>query len=818
MYLGMDSDSGTLMAVKQVSLGHSGSSSTKLAEHIKSLEAEVNLLKQLDHPNIVRYLGTDKTGKILNIFLEYVPGGSIASLLANFGSFKEPVVKLYTKQILLGLEYLHRNAIMHRDIKGANILVDNTGTVKLADFGASKKIEELVTVGSGANSVKGTPYWMAPEVITQTGHGRQADIWSVACTVIEMATGKPPWSQYGSQVSAMFHIAKSKGPPLIPHELSPECKDFLYLCFNRNWRERPSAETLLQHPFVSDVLCPTQAQFLPMGVPGAGQMAQVRQSSQVGQVGQVSQGQIVQQPRARRQLQMADVSQGPAQPQRQDQVQAQNEEQKAPSRLQPTLIASSQRKVALRASAPVFSAAVAREREAANVGVDSSRADSSANSSSSANFIAKMGAQAPKQAMAGAQGRMGPQPATAVDDNPMHMPSSPKPTYAAAVAGEAAKVPTAAPLKTNTTTTAANAVSAALLPNTTEASGANRIASRSATTITTTNNSNSSSERFNPMEEPEGIHQQAKLAIDSLKTAMGANSTGGATTASLGCRDGRNSGQASSIGGGISYVGVRASLTSASSGAASGTKSGSVGTIGTTGTSDSAGPIVYTVAGENSNDSSIPGLPWDVRESWASGGTIGTAVGGASGASGPSGASGASGASSGMTSRTITTSRNTTNSSGGADSAGITHTTGSTVVNARFDSSLDKSLDRGLDRSWSSTSSHDSLSERREGRMGSINMSSLHRPRSASGAREFTTPRKSQTVPRSAASTPGQTPSRIPRPSNRHSTPMTRKSPTKLAGGRHSMPTPGRQYAERLERKQSSGMAPPPPRNAYRKL
>lgn len=807
MYLGMDSDSGTLMAVKQVSLGHSGSSSTKLAEHIKSLEAEVNLLKQLDHPNIVRYLGTEKTGKVLNIFLEYVPGGSIASLLANFGSFKEPVVKLYTKQILLGLEYLHRNAIMHRDIKGANILVDNTGTVKLADFGASKKIEELVTVGSGANSVKGTPYWMAPEVITQTGHGRQADIWSVACTVIEMATGKPPWSQYGSQVSAMFHIAKSKGPPLIPHELSPECKDFLYLCFNRNWRERPSAETLLQHPFVSDVRCPT-AQFLQaeapqndsrldsnapaarhQGVPGAGQMARVTQVSQVAQ-GQAGQ------PRARRQLQMVDASQGMVQ------VQAQNREQLPQPPLPQTSMATSQRKIAMRASAPVFSAVVAREREAAKVGVDSS-----ANSGSSTKLIAKMGSHAPKQASAlsNAHGQMGIRPsATAIDDDSDSLPS-PKPTYAAAVAGATFNVANEASVA-NTS----NADAVAPSGNTVKAVGASIVASRSAmtTATATTNNSNSSSERFNPMEEPEGIHQQAKLAIDSLKTAMGATSAGGATTASLGCRDGRDSTLASSIGGGISSVGVRASLTSASSGAASGTtKSGSAGTIGTTGTCDSAGPIVYTVAGENSNDSSIPGLPWDVRESWASGGTIGTAVGGASGASGPSGAS------SGMTSRTVTT------SSGGTDSAGATHTTGSTVVNGRFDSSLDKSLDRGLDRSWSSTSSHDSLSERRDGRMGSINMNSLHRPRSASGVREFATPRKSQSaVPRSAASTPGQTPSRIPRPPNRHSTPMTRKSPTKLAGGRHSMPTPGRQYAERLERKQSSGMAPPPPRGVYRKL
>jgi hypothetical protein len=203
--------------------------------------------------------GTERSSGSLNIFLEYVPGGSIASLLAKFGSFRETVVRVYTRQILSGLAYLHGHGIAHRDIKGANILVDNTGLVKLADFGASRRIEDLVTMESGFKSVKGTPYWMAPEVIKQSGHGRQADIWSVACTVIEMATGKPPWSQFGSQVSAMFAIASSKGPPTIPEHVSPDCKDFLYLCFNRNWRERPQAATLLQHPFVANAAVRTVA-------------------------------------------------------------------------------------------------------------------------------------------------------------------------------------------------------------------------------------------------------------------------------------------------------------------------------------------------------------------------------------------------------------------------------------------------------------------------------------------------------------------------------------------------------------------------------
>ncbi|KAK9818541.1 hypothetical protein WJX74_002024 [Apatococcus lobatus] len=256
VFLGMNNDNGKLMAVKQVLISKDADVAGRVAENVRGLELEVSVLRELKHPNIVQYLGTTRTEEHLNIFLEYVPGGSIASLINSFGPFEETVIKKYTRQILLGLDYLHKKKVMHRDIKGANILVNDHGLVKLADFGASKTIESLVTMDSGCKDIKGTPYWMAPEVIKQTGAGRQADIWSVACTVIEMATGKPPWSQFSSQVSALFHIAASKGPPPIPENVSPECQNFLLLCFNRSPRDRPNAARLLQHPFLANVKDP----------------------------------------------------------------------------------------------------------------------------------------------------------------------------------------------------------------------------------------------------------------------------------------------------------------------------------------------------------------------------------------------------------------------------------------------------------------------------------------------------------------------------------------------------------------------------------
>lgn len=157
VYLGMDAQSGLLMAVKQVELG-SGKNVERKRGMIEALEREIELLKELQHENIVQYLGeidmflasveqeaddvdSSIDGTHLNIFLEYVPGGSIAALLNNYGAFEEALVRNFVRQILTGLNYLHEREIIHRDIKGANILVDNKGGIKISDFGISKKVE-----------------------------------------------------------------------------------------------------------------------------------------------------------------------------------------------------------------------------------------------------------------------------------------------------------------------------------------------------------------------------------------------------------------------------------------------------------------------------------------------------------------------------------------------------------------------------------------------------------------------------------------------------------------------------------------------------
>lgn len=172
---------------------------------VQDLMREIDLLASLEHKHIVSYIGTQCTFDSLYLFTEYITGGSLYSILAEFGALDEEVIAVYTRQVLLGLSYLHRRHIIHRDIKGANILITNTGVVKLSDFGCSKAINGLSTPTGAAmdasfRRIKGTIPFMAPEVIRQTGHGRKSDIWSVGCVVLEMATGCMPWAQFSNKV------------------------------------------------------------------------------------------------------------------------------------------------------------------------------------------------------------------------------------------------------------------------------------------------------------------------------------------------------------------------------------------------------------------------------------------------------------------------------------------------------------------------------------------------------------------------------------------------------------------------------------------
>ncbi|XP_052144527.1 mitogen-activated protein kinase kinase kinase 3-like isoform X1 [Oryza glaberrima] len=245
VYLGFNSENGQFCAIKEVQVFLDDSHSK---ERLRQLNQEIDMLKQLSHQNIVQYYGSELADEALSIYLEYVSGGSIHKLLREYGPFKEPVIRNYTRQILSGLAYLHGRNTVHRDIKGANILVGPNGEVKLADFGMAKHVTSFAEI----RSFRGSPYWMAPEVVMNNkGYNLAVDIWSLGCTIIEMATAKHPWYPY-EDVAAIFKIANSKDIPEIPDCFSKEGKDFLSLCLKRDPVQRPSAALLLGHPFVQD--------------------------------------------------------------------------------------------------------------------------------------------------------------------------------------------------------------------------------------------------------------------------------------------------------------------------------------------------------------------------------------------------------------------------------------------------------------------------------------------------------------------------------------------------------------------------------------
>lgn len=251
VYEGISSE-GFFFAVKEVSLLEQGSQS------VYQLEQEIEMLSQFEHENIVRYLGTETADSKLYIFLELVTQGSLANLYQKY-VLRDSHASAYTRQILLGLKYLHDKKVVHRDIKSANILVASDGTVKLADFGLAK-----ATRLNDLKSCKGTIFWMAPEVLNHmnNGYGLPADIWSLGCTVLEMLTRHVPY--YPLELGqAIYRIGKGE-PPSIPDDLSNDARDFIQKCLLVNPNDRPTAAELLEHPFVRRPLYTSSGSESPM--------------------------------------------------------------------------------------------------------------------------------------------------------------------------------------------------------------------------------------------------------------------------------------------------------------------------------------------------------------------------------------------------------------------------------------------------------------------------------------------------------------------------------------------------------------------------
>ncbi|GAO46488.1 hypothetical protein G7K_0719-t1 [Saitoella complicata NRRL Y-17804] len=255
VYLAMNANTGEMLAVKQVEVPKSlVGSDERQSNLVGALNSEIETMKDLDHFNIVQYLGCERTDTTVSIFLEYVPGGSVGRCLRKNGKLPMPVIRSLTRQTLEGLAYLHNRGILHRDLKADNLLLDHDGVCKISDFGISKRSADVYGNDANMSVMQGTIFWMAPEVIQnqKQGYSAKIDIWSLGCVVLEMLAGRRPWSN-DEAIGAMFKLGNARQAPPIPPDveayMTPEARDFLDKCFTIDPARRPTAQVLLQHPF-----------------------------------------------------------------------------------------------------------------------------------------------------------------------------------------------------------------------------------------------------------------------------------------------------------------------------------------------------------------------------------------------------------------------------------------------------------------------------------------------------------------------------------------------------------------------------------------